>query len=349
MNALVIASPPQVRTAPPGEPWRNMIWVTWRQHRVAILAMLGLLAAVVALMVFTGLRNRAAYAPLLAHPDDPNLFNALSSRTDGLTVLVMGLHAVPVLVGLFVGAPLVAREFESGTYQFAWTQGAGRSRLVIARLVLLGGAMAIASCVLGILAGWWFQLFNAVGLESPWLAGQFDLTGVMLASWTVFAFAAGAFAGTLLRRTVPAMAATTGLVAALAVVGYWKLDYLLRGIAPVRLAVPPGAGGIQGAINTYASRGSAGPAGSWLLQGWYTDSGGHELSSRAAVLLRYRLNDLKGQVPLGPWLREHHLSYEISYQPGGRFWFFQGIEGAVLLVLAGLLGWATLRWVRVRG
>ena len=30
---------------------------------------------------------------------------------------------LPGLLGVFVGAPVVARELESGTYRFAWTQG----------------------------------------------------------------------------------------------------------------------------------------------------------------------------------------------------------------------------------
>jgi hypothetical protein len=38
------------------------------------------------------------------------------------------MFAVPVLLGAFSGAPLLSRELESGTFRFAWTQGAGRTR-----------------------------------------------------------------------------------------------------------------------------------------------------------------------------------------------------------------------------
>lgn len=77
-----------------------------------------------------------------------------------------------------------------------------------------------------------------------------------------------------------------------------------------------------------------------------TAAGGHKLSSKAATLVSYRLDDFKGHA--GAWLREHHLVYLISYQPGGRFWLFQGIEAAMLVGSAALFGWMTLRLVRLR-
>ena len=89
----------------------------------------------------------------------------------------------------------------------------------------------------------------------------------MVATWMLCAFAAGACAGTLLRRTVPAMATTTGFVAVLELVCFWKLDYLLRNIAPLTRALTPGSVGLpQGAIATYAGLGMAQPTGSWLLR-----------------------------------------------------------------------------------
>ena len=48
----------------------------------------------------------------------------------------------------------------------------------------------------------------------------------------------------------------------------------------------------------------------------------------------YRLDGVKGHT--GPWLRVHHLVYLVSYQSGGRFWLFQGVEAALLLGVARL-------------
>jgi hypothetical protein len=35
------------------------------------------------------------------------------------------LQVVPVLIGAFIGAPVLARELEFGTFRYAWTQGVG--------------------------------------------------------------------------------------------------------------------------------------------------------------------------------------------------------------------------------
>ena len=35
---------------------------------------------------------------------------------------------LPALIGAFAGAPLLARELETGTFRYAWTQGVGRLR-----------------------------------------------------------------------------------------------------------------------------------------------------------------------------------------------------------------------------
>ena len=56
------------------------------------------------------------------------------SWADHLPHLLMFL---PGLIGVFVGAPLVARELESGTFRFAWTLARSRVQWVIAKLVLL--------------------------------------------------------------------------------------------------------------------------------------------------------------------------------------------------------------------
>jgi hypothetical protein len=53
---------------------------------------------------------------------------------------------------------------------------------------------------------------------------------------------------------------------------------------------------------------------------------------------------------VGPlhWLSVHHYIYWVSYQPASRFWIFQVIAAAILVVLAALLVFATVRLVRRR-
>ncbi len=52
-------------------------------------------------------------------------------------ILPLLLQAVPALIGAFLGAPVLARELETGTFRYAWTQGFGRWRWTLAKLVSL--------------------------------------------------------------------------------------------------------------------------------------------------------------------------------------------------------------------
>jgi adenylate kinase len=117
-----------------------------------------------------------------------------------------GLRVLPVLLGMFLGAPLLAREFEAGTFRFAWTQGAGRARTTLSTLVPLALSVTVATCALGVLTGWAFRPEESLGLASRWQPGQFEVNGITFPAWTLFSFAFGVFAGALIQRTAPAMA-----------------------------------------------------------------------------------------------------------------------------------------------
>ena len=53
--------------------------------------------------------------------------------------------AVPALLGIFWGAPLVARELETGTYRLAWTQSVTRTRWLAVKVALVGlASVAVA-------------------------------------------------------------------------------------------------------------------------------------------------------------------------------------------------------------
>ena len=53
--------------------------------------------------------------------------------------------AVPITIGMFLGAPLLAREYADGTRRFAWTQDAGRLRPVPGLKVVLLGLVVLAA------------------------------------------------------------------------------------------------------------------------------------------------------------------------------------------------------------
>ncbi len=135
------------------------------------------------------------------------------------------MQLVPVLIGAFAGAPLLARELETGTFRYAWTQGFGRERQAIAKLALVGVTLAVLAGAFGELFAWFFQPFLSVEQMNVLTETVFDTRGIVFPAFTLVAFAIGAFLGMLLRRIIPAMAATLGVYLALRLVAWGVRKY----------------------------------------------------------------------------------------------------------------------------
>ncbi|SRR5579871_72194 len=324
-------------------PWRRMAWVTWRQHRAALAGVAALLGALAAYLLITGLRMHHAYAAVAACRPAGSLacsyavsdFEvAYRSPAEAIAAL---LQAVPALFGAFVAAPVLARELETGTFRFAWTQGFGRARWALAKLVPLAVAVAAAAGALSVLFSWYFAPFFALGLQTPLAPTLFDLRGVAFAAWTLAAFAIGAAAGILIRRVVPAIAATLAVWAGLALAA--GLFLRQRYLAPLVMHRPdvPGSG--------------------WIIGQGYTGHNGQPLSQAAISQMlqayhpaTHKIGPNTTQTFLNPvgYITQHGYTYWVSYQPVSRFWPFQWIEGGCLLGLSLVLIAATIWLVRRR-
>jgi len=333
-------------------PWKRMAWVTWRQHRTALSGVAVLLVALAACFWVAGLRLHHAYAAAIAcHPASSLACNDLVNRVNGMYGLLSNgfiLQVVPALIGAFVGAPLLARELESGTFRFAWTQGFGRRRWTLAKVVGLGVAVTAAAGAISLLFSWYYQPYFPAGSQalyvskelpiaasSPFAPGLFDLRGVTFATWTLAAFAIGVLAGVLVRRVVPAIVATlvvhTGL--AFAVGGFLRQHY----VAPLvtsKLDIPDTA---------------------WVIsQQWFTKSGRPASQSVLSQVLQRAPGQLfgKGGVPksvtVWQYLAHHGCTRLTTYQPASRFWPFQWIEAGWLLGLSVLCIGVTVWLVRRR-
>ena len=192
-------------------PWRRMTWVTWRQHRVALIGLAVLLSAIALYLWIQGRQMHHAYGLALAcHPassgacmNASDYFTNTYDLSRKITPLL--LQAVPAIIGAFLGAPVLARELESGTFRYAWTQGFGRSRWTLAKLVSLGVLAAAAAELFSLLFSWYYQPFFADDQANSLAASAFNLRGITFAFWTLVAFAIGGFAGALMRRVVPAL------------------------------------------------------------------------------------------------------------------------------------------------
>ena len=79
--------------------------------------------------------------------------------------------AVPALIGMFWGAPLVAREFETGTLRLVWTQGVTRVRWLAAKLGVAGMAAITAGELFSLMVDWWSSPIRKANLGDSVLDG----------------------------------------------------------------------------------------------------------------------------------------------------------------------------------
>ena len=229
MTVLTLAARPAKETTLRPVPWRNMLWVTWRQHRATLISVPALFAAIGLFLLIMGLHIHHDYAALRAcHPFTSAACQALNSSfnmtdwTIGNTVNIL-LNLAPALVGAFAGGPMLARELETGTYRYSWTQGFGRARWAVAKLVIVAVAITVTAGAFSQLFSWFFQPF--LGQESLTVlnATVFATHGIAFAAWTLLAFSVGALAGMFFRRTLPAMAVTLGVYTGLAILTWTVL------------------------------------------------------------------------------------------------------------------------------
>jgi hypothetical protein len=352
--------------APQAGGWRRLVpepvsavaWAVWRQHRTALIWLGALLAALGTAMLVAGIRLHRLYAAELQHGCfGPAAWSAVcrplqTSFTIGWATsysdqVVLAMQAVPVIIGVFLGAPLLAREYAAGTVRFAWTQGLGRTRWAAATLGLLGAAVAVVAGLLGLLTQWSAApiAVQTTRQADRWEPGFFDSTVLTAAAGALLAFAIGVLVGALIRRVVPAMAVTAACVITVANLTYSRVHYWLLGQG-TRLArdLALGAGpnvGVpsSGVIDLHETTGPSvpGPAGAWLDQGWYTGAGGHRLN----VFTVSQLLDQHAGTGAA-WLTRLHDTFWVSYQPAGRYWFFQFALGGATLLAALLLGVAVI-------
>jgi hypothetical protein len=329
MTAVAAPAPPAHGPRP--VPWTRLVWVTWRQHRVALAGVAVLLGGVSLYLLIMGVKIHSGYASVTScHPARSaacRLADQLFTNDYYPTAQTMTgfLQVIPALVGVFVGGPVLARELETGTFRFAWTQGCGRMRWAIVKLALLAIAVTAAAEAFSLIFSWYFQPWFAKDLDGALAPQLFDLRGADLAAWTLLAFALGVAAGALIRRTVPAMAA--------ALAAWVGLDFATFMFLREHYQAPLVAGG--------AKAGTRGFANDWSWAQWYTGPNGRPVSQQT-------IRNVVGHAPASvrnsadpnvatAYLSAHHYAQWWLYQPQSRYWHFQLIEGGWLLALSLIL------------
>jgi ABC-type transport system involved in multi-copper enzyme maturation permease subunit len=120
----------------------------------------------------------------------------------GLLLLVL-----PMLVGMFWGAPLIASEVEHGTHRLVWTQGVSRLRWATTKIGMVSVAVLVITTIYAGLLTWWITpVIQTSGQRFAYIF--FDIHGIVVFGYVMFALALGVFAGAVTGRLLPAMATT---------------------------------------------------------------------------------------------------------------------------------------------
>jgi hypothetical protein len=305
----------------------------WRLHRTQVYFAVGALGALTILLLVTGITMAHDYHVFLANcaatrscsEGADRLFSGDGSIMD----LVNFTLVVPLLFGLFWGAPLLAKELEDGTHNLAWTQGVTRGHWMRSNVMWALVAAAVWGAAMAALVSWWRFPENAI--DSRFAA--FDVQGIVPVAYSIFAVALGIAVGSIFKRVLPAIATTLGVFVAIRVaIGVYVRPHYLTPISKLFPLSGPK---------------SNGPIGSWTISSGIRGPHGHFYGNS------FDLSDVPkacgtafpgGGSISNRCMAAHGFHQLITYQPDSRFWAFQGIEAAAFILMAvGLIGFAFWR------
>ncbi|MEV4347389.1 ABC transporter permease subunit [Actinoplanes sp. NPDC049596] len=330
-----------------------MIWLTWRQFRVQAWAAAAFAVVVAAALAATGphlfdLYRSSGLADCTA--DCRDLADSFMLQADkGLTnvlyaVGTIGLFALPAVVGVFWGAPLVARELETGTHRLVWNQTVSRRRWILTKLIGVGLATVVTAAVLSAVVTWWAAPFD-VANDGRLAPALFTGRGVVPIGYAALGFAAGVLIGMLLRRAVTAMAVTLLAVALIQL----AVPFLIREhlVTPVTASVAFDPRQIQSmgisSDNSITVRMAAPVQGAWELSNVTVRPDGEQYRGPVDPA---RCGREAGPRTCNEYLGTLNLRQEVTYIPADRFWALQWREFGLLVVVAGLLSAFSLWWVQ---
>jgi hypothetical protein len=344
-----------------------MIWLTWRQFRAQFAAVAAVAVAFALVLAGTGRRLAdiaATYRDVFDHltANDRHLFYA------GIVVIAVA----PVVIGVFWGAPLVARELEAGTHRLAWTQSVTRTRWLATKLGVTVLAAAAAVGVLTLAVTWWSQPLDGAlssthgSLPARLTPVSFAMRGIVPIGYAVFAVVLGATLGAVLRRTLPAMAVTLAVVVFVQIaVPTWVRAHLAptaeQTVTFERERLDGISIGDTGPGSPLRITVNTGGVGNWVLANETVDAHGRATSvpSWFADCLPPPPAPGASEGPVrvqGPdtidacftRLNAEGYRQHVVYQPAKHFWPLQWAELGLYLALSGLLTGFCFWWTRRR-
>jgi len=267
-----------------------------------------------------------------------------------LSIILIAL--TPAVTGLFWGAPLLARELETGTFALVWSQSVTRARWLAVKLTVGGLAAMAVTEALSLLFAWWAApLGQAAGLGgsgSGLAMNQYNplafvTHGITPLGYAAFAFALGVTAGALIRRTVPAMAVTLAIFAALQIAMPLWIRPNLFPASHTTMAINFN----DTTLNLYtassphaftytvaADDGLPGQPEAWIRSSGAADAAGHPVSRFVPSACLPAASSSGPGPGLANCLTSRGIRIAVTYQPASRYWPLQWTETGIYLVLS---------------
>jgi hypothetical protein len=331
-----------------------VIRFAWLQFRLQVAMAASAMVIVAIVLAVTG--------PNLVHLYDTTVVNCAaqhdcSTATTNLTdsdgplqvFLDFLILIAPLVIGMFWGAPLVSREFETGTFRLAWTQGVSRTRWLATKLGLGALVSMAAAGLLSLAVSWWSSQLDQVNANS-FAFFHFGARDLVPIAYAAFAFTLGAAAGLYFRRLLPAMLTTLiGFVALREIVAAWVRPNLMvpfHQSLPITSATPVSVDQFPTGLKAFESTRGIDLPHAWVYSVKIADNAGHvpttSFLERACPLGNYG--------PLNPRDCTTRLAAKfhqvVTYQPGSHFWPMQWYELAIFLGLALVLCGFCFWWIR---
>lgn len=341
-----------------------MIWFAWRQFRVQALIALTLLIALAIAFLVTG--------PHLVHTYNTTIVGCKARGNCNVSIgnflsaypflqnLLTESWLLAVLIGIFWGAPVMAREFDTGTYRLAWTQSASRTQWLTAKIAVGGLASVVTAGLFTLMATWWSSPLDRVR-DQPF--SLFDTRDIVPIGYALFAFTLGVAVGAVVRRTIPTMAVTiAGFATVRVLFNFYIRPHFAAAMHTMFAFTPAGKG--------FRIGGSSNP-GNWMISTKVENAvgkvfpnltHGFDFQSNAdgsttlvgAGVCPNKISSFGGENHTGmskaaeQCINSFHLHELISYQPASRYWSFQWYELASYAVLSLILGTFSVWWIRRR-
>jgi ABC-type transport system involved in multi-copper enzyme maturation permease subunit len=338
-----------------------MLWLTWRQFRLQTQITLAALAVLSIYLIIQGRGIQDFYETEIVgcQGEACSIARAIFEDRYEAPIVLIGalLLGIPALIGVFWGAPLIAREFETGTHRLVWNQSVTRTRWLAVKLTMIALFSLVVTGLLSLLLSWAAQPFDKI-LGSRFGAMTFDSRDIAPLGYAVFAFALGTTIGLLIRRTLPAMALTLAIFATVQVVMPAMIrPHLMSPITAAEAVTAETIDRAQGfGFSGEDDDGSGNPPMSLF---GYTKPGAWVVSAERLPILKadgsaYTQKENEACFTGTPakdfeCLAAKNLHFDLTYHPASRYWTFQWIETAIFLglalALAGVCFWRIPRGV----